>query len=66
MKTKLGNLVISLLVGVFAARLAHAADPVPVTVDDFIRAESDLYFAGIIRDSGGAIGKFNDRREPVK
>lgn len=64
-RTTLSNLVISLLLGVFAARLAHAADPVPVTVDNFIRAESDLYFAGIIKDSGGAIGKFNHRREPA-
>jgi len=65
MRTKVGNLVVSLLLSVFAARLAHAADPVSVTVDNFIRAESDLYFARIIKDSGGAIGKFNHRREPA-
>ena len=65
MRTKLSNLVVSLLLAVFAAQLAHAADPVPVTVDNFIRAESDLYFAGIAKDSGGAIGKFNHRREPL-
>src|SRR6516165_7031229 len=65
MRTKVGNLVVSLLLSVFAARLAHAAHPVSVTVDNFIRAESDLYFARIIKDSGGAIGKFNHRREPA-
>jgi hypothetical protein len=47
--------------------LASAAQPeaksVPVTADNFARAESDLYFAGIIKDSGGALGKFNHRRE---
>jgi hypothetical protein len=64
-KTKLSNLVVSLLLGVLAARLTHAADTVPVTVDNFIRAESDLYFGGIVKDSGGAIGKFNHRREPA-
>ena len=38
--------------------------PGPVTVDNFIRAESDLYFGGILKDSG-AIGKFIHRREPA-
>jgi hypothetical protein len=65
MKTKVTNLTLSLLLSVFAAQLAHAADPVPVTVDNFIRAESDLYFGGILKDSGGGIGKFNHRREPA-
>jgi hypothetical protein len=47
--------------------IAVQAQPaaVPVTVDNFIRAESDLYFGGIIRDSG-AIGKLNHRREPAR
>ena len=65
MKTKHTNLVVSLLLGVFAAQLTHAVDAIPVTVDNFIRAESDLYFGGILKDSGGAIGKFNHRREPA-
>jgi hypothetical protein len=37
----------------------------PVTADNFPRAESDLYFAGLLKDSG-AIGKFNHRREPAR
>jgi hypothetical protein len=49
----------------FAARLTHATDTVPGTVDNFIRAESDLYFGGILKDSGGAMGKFNHVREPL-
>ena len=42
-----------------APTLAYAQnrESVPVTVDNFIRAESDLYFRGILKDSG-AIGKF--------
>jgi hypothetical protein len=36
---------------------SSAGDSVPVTVDNFTRAESDLYFGGLIKDSGG-IGKF--------
>ena len=42
-----------------------AANAIPVTVDNFIRAESDLYFAGILKDSG-ATGKFLHRREPAR
>jgi hypothetical protein len=56
----------SLLLG-FGLSAAHAqtggSRPVPVTADNFVRAESDLYFGGILKDSGGAIGKFNHRRE---
>ncbi len=44
---------------------APKGDPVPVTLDNFIRAESDLYFSGILKDSGGALGKFNHRRAPA-
>ena len=34
-----------------------------VTVDNFIRAETDLYFSNIVKDGG--LGKFNHRREPA-
>ena len=48
-------------------RQAHAQStpgaPIPVTVDNFIRAESDLYLANIAEDGG--FGKFNHRREPA-
>ncbi len=37
--------------------------PVPVTADNFVRAESDLYFAGIVRKSG--FGRFFHDREPT-
>ncbi len=47
-----------------SASTAQAQSTVPVTVGTFPRAESDLYFAGLIKDSGG-IGKFNHRREPA-
>jgi hypothetical protein len=43
----------------------QAGTAVPVTVDNFPRAESDLYFGGLIKDGGG-IGKFNHRREPAR
>lgn len=42
---------------------AAAADPVNVGVDNFIRAESDMYAASMVKD--GALGKFLHRREPA-
>jgi hypothetical protein len=47
-----------------AAPLAHAQSPVPVTIDNFIRAESDLYFGHAIAEAGG-IGKLNHHREAM-
>lgn len=41
---------------------AEATDAVPVTVDNFVRAESDLYFGSAIKDASG-IGKFLHHRE---
>lgn len=37
--------------------------PVPVTAENFSRAESDLYFSGIVKDGG--FGTFFHRREPT-
>ncbi|MGO7153325.1 DUF1254 domain-containing protein [Rhizobium leguminosarum] len=39
-----------------------AAEIVPVTVDNFIRAESDLYFSAVALKEGG-FGKFEHKRE---
>jgi hypothetical protein len=39
-----------------------AGEPVPVTADNFVRAETDLYFAGILNGAGG-LGKFDHQRE---
>ncbi|MBY5458974.1 DUF1254 domain-containing protein [Rhizobium leguminosarum] len=36
---------------------------VPVTVTNFPRAETDMYFGGMVKD--GALGKFTHRREPA-
>jgi hypothetical protein len=40
------------------------AETVPVTPDNFIRAETDLYFGGVQKDAGG-IGRFFHNREPT-
>ena len=47
-----------------AAAIAPAADTVPVTVDNFVRAESDLYFGTMVKRTA-ASAKFNHRREPA-
>ena len=39
-----------------------AAKTIPVTADNFIRAESDLYLGNVIKEGG--FGKFYHRREP--
>ena len=40
-----------------------AAASIPVTIDTFARAETDLYFSNFVRDGG--IGKFFHIREPT-
>jgi hypothetical protein len=42
---------------------SFAADTIPVTVDNFVRAESDLYFGGVIKDFG--FGKIGYNRAPA-
>ncbi len=44
-----------------AAGVAAAEGPLAVNSDDFIRAESDLYFSGIV--ANGGFGKFDHTRE---
>jgi hypothetical protein len=45
-----------------SAAQTPAGNPVPVTVDNFIRAESDTYLASSAKDAGG-VGKLLHRRE---
>jgi hypothetical protein len=59
----------SLIGCLLIATLAPAApggDSVPVTADNFTRAESDAYFANIVKSAGG-VGRFFHRRglEPI-
>lgn len=42
--------------------LAQSTDPVPVSADNFTRAETDTYFANIVKMAGG-VGRFLHRRE---
>ncbi|MGH8245667.1 MAG: DUF1254 domain-containing protein, partial [Gammaproteobacteria bacterium] len=65
MKTKL--VVYAAALALTAIHGAHAQSPasnaIPVTVDNFDRAESDLYFGNVVKDGG--FGKFLHRREPA-
>jgi hypothetical protein len=63
MRTKLTHLALGLWLGASIIPVALAADAIPVTVDNFARAETDLYFGNIVKD--GALGKFLHRREPA-
>jgi len=47
-----------------AAYAQSPGQPVPVTVDNFTRAESDVYFGNTVKDAGG-IGRLLHRREVV-
>ena len=38
-------------------------EPVPVTPDNFARAESDLYFGGVVKNGG--FGRFHHTRDPA-
>ncbi|MDQ6435492.1 DUF1254 domain-containing protein [Mesorhizobium sp. LHD-90] len=62
MKYKLTVLTLAVGLAVLTAHQAMAAEP--VTVDNFIRAESDLYFGNGVKEAGGP-GKFFHRREPA-
>ena len=58
------NLLMLTMISISQAQ--PAAEPnsaVPVTVDNFVRAESDLYLSNMVKD--GSFGKFLHRREPA-
>ena len=60
------RLSVVVLAAAAAAALAQppAKDPVPVTVRNFIRAETDMYFGNFVKQAGG-LGKLRHAREPV-
>jgi hypothetical protein len=51
-----------------ALAVAHAQSPaeapMPVTIDNFARAESDFYMGNFVREAGG-VGRFGNNREPA-
>ena len=49
--------------GAIAQAQTPSGKSIPVTSDNFVRAESDLYFGNIVKDGG--FGKFHHNREPA-
>ena len=66
MKTVLTTfaIVAALAMASVAAVAQSASGPIPVTVDNYVRAETDKTFAGLIA-MGDGIGKFHHNREMV-
>lgn len=70
-KTQIVNVIVGLMGLAFAsAGVVHAQDKpaaegatVPVTLDNFVRAESDMYLANLAKQGG--VGKMLHRREPA-
>jgi hypothetical protein len=62
MKVKILSAIAFALVATTGARAQSAA--VPVTVDNFARAESDLYMGATAKDGG--FGKFHHNRTPTE
>src|SRR5262245_33523289 len=66
MKMALGISALSITLA--ATSSAHAQSPsgnaIPVTVDNFVRAESDLYMGNMVKEGG--LGKLHHRREPAR
>jgi hypothetical protein len=60
MKTKR---ILCLAFSLIATSATHAQSPVPVTPDNFVRAETDLYFGGVVKKDG--FGKFEHNREAL-
>jgi hypothetical protein len=64
MRASKNHLLGSVVAILFAANTVQAqSTPIPVTVDNFNRAESDLYFGNLVKQGG--LGKLLHRREPA-
>src|SRR5262245_5495585 len=63
MKLALHGLCLIAALSIPLSAPCRAADSVPVTIDNFIRAESDLYIGNAVKEGG--FGKLNHRREPA-
>jgi hypothetical protein len=48
----------------FAQGMPRDAGPIPVSADNFERAESDMYFSGIVKDNG--FGRLSHHRELMR
>jgi hypothetical protein len=62
MPPRLSICALALLLTTARLQTQPAGKPVPVTPDNFTRAESDMYFADVIKNAGG-VGKLRHIRE---
>jgi hypothetical protein len=59
----MNRMLVAVLAALFATIVQTGGSKlVPVTADNFTRAESDAYFANIVKQAGGT-GRFFHRRE---
>ena len=63
MRFPLATCVVAAAMAVVAATAAEPTAPIPVTPDNFARAESDLYFSNMVKE--GSFGKLVHHREPA-
>jgi len=64
MKTTLTTLALSVLLSSIAANAqVSGSNAIPVIADNFVRAETDLYFGAAVKKDG--FGKFEHNREPL-
>src|ERR1700739_4445274 len=63
MKTQLVFATLPMLAAFAAAHAQSPASAIPVTIDNFARAESDLYMGNLVRKAG--VGRFGSDREPA-
>jgi hypothetical protein len=68
MRRRLSACKATIAVGLIAQSIVvptHATDSasIPVTPDNFVRSETDLYFSGVVKNGG--FGKFDHTREPA-
>ena len=55
--------MVAVLTWLYTASTVQAQSPSRVTPDNFVRAETDMYFGNFVRDSG--LGRFKHTREPA-
>lgn len=64
MKTQILLTAASLTLATIGGALGQTATaPIPVSPDNFVRAETDMYFGNLLKDA--SLGKFNHTREPA-
>ncbi len=63
MKFKLSALAVLAVLAATGNSSVDAADAIPVTPDNFVRAESDLYFGNVVKSGG--FGRYDHTREPA-